>query len=401
MPFRQKPGSADGYAYPFECSRLDLHPCYERLRRDEPVAPIVMPNGESAWLVTRWADVRDVLADEEVFSRALAAGRSTQRREEVFITDMDSPDHTRIRRLARHAFTNRRVRELRPRIQQVTDELVTAMAAHGQPADLITHLALPLPVTIISELLGVPARDRDQFVGWSEAFLTVSAYTAEEAAIAQQNLGGYIANMIAMRREHPGNDLLSDLVHARNDDEVLSEAELVNLGIAILVAGFETTASIIGGCVYLLLTQPGGLAQLRADPELVPNAVEELLRMVPVLTDDGLPRVATRDVEVAGLLIREGDTVLVSRDSANRDEKVFPDPDNLDFGQDAGGHLAFGHGPHFCMGANLARIELQIAIGTVVERFPDLRLAVREADLMWKQGSAMRGLLALPVTWGD
>lgn len=383
----------------FGRSKLDLDPRYGWFRRNEPVAKVRLPDGAEAWLVTRWEDARRVLADP-VFSRALAVGRQTGvPRRETLITDMDPPEHTRVRRSAVRSFTHRRIQRLRPRAQQIVDGLLDAMAGHGGPADLVERLALPLPVTIICELLGVPAGDRQLFQSWSDAFLSVTAYTPEEVQAAHAGLDGYLKRLIAERRSEPAGDLLSELVHARDEAGTLSESELTNLGIGLLIAGYETTASQITNLAYVLLTQRVEWERLVDRPELLPGAIEELLRFVPLGSDTGMPRVAAKDVRLGGVLVREGETVLVARPSANRDESVFPEGETLRLDRVDNPHLAFGYGIHHCLGAHLARMELQVAIGSLLSRFPQLRLAVPEPQLRWKEGLLIRGLRELPVQW--
>jgi cytochrome P450 len=292
----------------------------------------------------------------------------------------------------------RRIEQLRERAQQIVDGLLDEMVSAGGPADLVTSLALPLPVTLIAELLGVSPDDQGDFRDWSDAVLSTNSYSPEHVADSYGQLAAYIAGEVASRRKEPGDDLLSALVLARDGEEMLSEEELVVFGIVLLVAGYETTANQITNSVCTLLTNPGQADRIRERPELLPEAVEELLRAVP-LGIVSMPVVAIADVELGGVLIRAGDPVMVARASANRDETVFPSADELDFEREANPHMAFGHGAHYCLGAQLARMELQVAIGSLLERFPDLRLAVPQDELAWKTGGLVRGLKSLPVTW--
>ncbi|MEU5879910.1 cytochrome P450 [Spirillospora sp. NPDC047279] len=388
----------------FSRERLELDPAYGRIRRGSPVAPVRLPDGTGAWLVTGWEEARQVLSDP-VFSRARAAGRSPGApRREIFIADMDPPEHTRMRRHAARAFTHRRVQELRPRVEEAAGRLLDAMEHDGAPADLVERLALPLPVTVICELFGVPPGDRTRFQRWSEAFLTISAYSPAEVRDAHEALDAYLGDLIERRRADPGDDLLSALAHADDEDGEdggLGPGELVGLGAGLLVAGYETTASQITNLTYTLLSLDGEWARLADRPELLSTAIEELLRFVPPGSDTGMPRVATVDVELGGVLVRSGDTVLVARPAANRDERVFPFPESLVLDRPDNPHLAFGHGIHHCLGAHLARLELQVSLGGLLGRFPRLRLAAPESALQWKAGSSVRGLYQLPVTWTD
>jgi nocardicin N-oxygenase len=236
------------------------------------------------------------------------------------------------------------------------------------------------------------------FREWSDAILSTNAYSPEHVTAAYGQIAGFIAREVARRRTEPGDDLLSALVQARDGEESLTEAELVVFGIVLLVAGYETTANQIANSVYALLTEPERAELLRVHPELLPGAVEELLRVVP-LGIVSMPVVAAADIELGGVLIRAGEPVMVARASANRDEAVFPRPEEIDFERANNPHMAFGHGAHYCLGAQLARMELQVAIASLLNRFPELRLAVPAEEVPWKTGALVRGVRALPVTW--
>lgn len=391
--------------YPFsEADRLNLDPFYARLRESEPLSRIQLPFGESAWLATRYEDAKVVLGDPR-FSRAASVGRDEprlrERRQAMGILAMDPPDHTRLRKLVAKAFTARRVERLRPRAQEIADELADGMLREGAPADLVEDFALPLPIAVICELLGVPFEDRADFRVWSDAFLSTTKLTPEQAEDYIGRMHGYMAGLIDRRRQEPGDDLMSALISARDDEDRLTEQELVQLAAGILVAGHETTATQIPNFVYVLLTHPERLAELRADPDLVPAAVEELLRYVPLGVASAFPRYALEDVELGGVTVRAGDPVLVSLSSANRDEAVYQDPDQLDLLRSEATHIGFGHGPHHCLGAQLARLELQVALRTLLTRLPGLRFADSEADLRWKTGMLVRGPLYMPISWDD
>ncbi|WBB77825.1 cytochrome P450 [Micromonospora sp. WMMD882] len=390
--------------YPFSIpDRLELDPRLAELRRDEPLVRVRLPYGEPAWLATRHADVRTVLGDPR-FSRAAAAGRDEPRnvpdQRETGILGMDPPEHTRLRRVVARAFTARRVEELRPGTRRIADELVDGMLAAGAPADLVAHLATPLPIRVICDLLGVPVADQDDFHAWSEAIVSTTSLRPDQVREYLDNLRAYMAGLVAQRRSAPTDDLIGAMVRVRDTDaERLSEDELVGLAAGLLAAGHETTVNQIPNLVYVLLTEPEQWARLRAEPELVPNAVEELLRFVPLGTTAGFPRYATEDVELGGVLVRAGEPVLVSIPSANRDERVFVEPDRVDLARQVNPHLAFGHGVHHCVGAQLARMELQVVLSALLDRTPELRLAVPESELTWKTGLLVRGLTSLPVSW--
>jgi cytochrome P450 len=391
-------------SYPFPRRRLDPDPQYAELRRTEPVSRVQLPYGPSAWLVTDYQLARLVLGDPR-FSRAATIGRDNPRESPVelgqvaeSIISMDPPGHTRIRQLVGRAFTPRRVERLRPRAQVIASGLADDMAAQCPPADLVESFSFVFPVIVICELLGIPEEDRHTFRRWADATVSTTTATPQQAQDSLVQLAGYLAGLFAQRRVRPGDDLLTSLVQARDNEDRLTETELLFLGMALLIAGYETTAHQISNMVYTLLTHVEQLAQLRARPDLMPAAVEEMLRFI-VFASAVNPRVALADVALGDVLVRAGEPVLCSRSSANHDEQVFPSPDELDFTRDSNPHMAFGFGPHFCLGAHLARMELQVALSTLLARFPGLHIAVPEDELAWHSGIMMRGLKALPVAW--
>jgi cytochrome P450 len=390
--------------YPFsEPDRLNLDPLYAQLRRQEPVARVRLPFGEDAWLATRYQDVKVVLGDPR-FSRAASVGRDEPRTSPQpiggGILSMDPPDHSRLRRLVAKAFTARRVEQLRPVTAAIAGELVDAMRTAGPPADLVEHFSTPLPVRVICRLLGVPPSDQHLFRTWSEAIISTTSLPPETVIEYLGSLHAYMAGLIAQRREVATDDLIGAMVQARDEDnDRLTEQEMVELAAGLLAAGHETTVTQLSNFVYVLLTHPEQLAVLRARPELVPGAVEELLRFVPLGAAAAFARYATEDLELGGVRIRAGEPVIAAMSAANRDATVFGEPDRLDITREAGPHLGFGHGVHHCLGAQLARMELQVALGTLLDRLPDLALAVDEKELEWKSGLLVRGLRGLPVTW--
>ncbi|WP_246076649.1 cytochrome P450 [Amycolatopsis cihanbeyliensis] len=388
--------------YPFnDFTGLDLAPPYQRALAEPGLTRVTLPYGEPAWLVTRHDEARLVLSDRR-FSRAAAAERDAPRalpRVPGGIVAMDPPELTRIRSLAGKAFTARRVEALRPHVRTLTAKLLDRMLAAGPPADLVTDLALPIPISVICELLGVPAEDHERFRAWNDGLLSTSSMTPEQT---QRNLGelsAYIGGLIERRRAEPADDLMTALIEAGDIGDRLSERELVLLCIAILVAGYEATASQIPNFTYTLLTHGDGVtafARLADDPGRVEGAVEELLRYVPLASSAMFAHYATEDVRVGGTVVRAGEPVLVSIGAANRDERVFVDPGTLDPDRDARGHLAFGHGLHHCIGSALGRLELQEALRALVTRLPGLRLA---AEPEWKTETFFRGPRTMPVTW--
>jgi cytochrome P450 len=381
---------------------LEPDPLLAEFRTTEPVVRVQLPFGEPLWLLTRYDDVRAMLADPR-FSRRATIGTDVGRMSEFFpiedsILGMDPPEHTRIRRLVSATFTARRMQALRGRAQEIVDALLDTMERSEQPVDFVQAVALPLPITMICELLGVPFDDRARFNGWADIFMTSSGHSVEDLLDAHGQLTAYLADLIAKRRVEPSDDILGALVEARDeDDTVITEGELVSLLMAILVAGYETTASQLSKFVLCLLERPEQLARLRADPGLMANAVEELMRLIPLSAGAQLAYLATEDVEIGGVLVHAGEGVMASTASANRDEEVFAHADELDVARPDIFQLGFGHGTHYCLGAHLARVELEVALTSLFTRFPDLELAVPANQVPWKEGSAVWGLEALPL----
>jgi len=391
-------------SFPFRLDRLELDPIYAKLRAHEPMSRVVLPYGGVAWLATRYADVRAALADPRL-SRAATLGADVPRltRDEVrrgpTIMTMDPPDHTRLRTLIAKAFTPRRVEQLRPRVELLVDELLDTMIAAGPPADLIEHLAVPLPVTIISELLGVPFENQRRFRGWVEAVMATTALSADHVAEQVGQLTAYLRGLVERRRAEPADDLVSGLVAARDNNNRLSEDELVNFARSLLIAGQETMVNELGDFAYVLLGQPELYRRLAEQPELVPGAVEELLRFIPLGVGDAYVRIATEDLELGGVEVRRGEAVMVSLASANRDDAVFDHPEAIDFDRTENPHVAFGHGLHFCLAASMARMQLRVALLALVTRIPTLALGMAPEELSWRDGARLRGLTALPVRW--
>jgi cytochrome P450 len=376
---------------------------YFWLQEHEPLARVKLPYGDEAWLLTRFDDVRTAISDPR-FSLAEATVRDTPRltpqRAGAILTDLDPPEHTRLRRLVAKAFTVRRVEQLRAQAERIAGELLDEMVSAGPPADLVQSFAVPLPGLMICELIGVPYADRDEFREWVGAFMAVTALTVEERMAHMGSLAAYLGKLAAQRRETPTDDLLGALVFASEEGDRLTEEEVVQLTLLILAAGYESTASQLVNFTYALLTHPDQLALLRARPELMSNAVEELLRWTPLATtSESLPRYALADVELSGGTVAAGEPVLIAWNIANRDPRVFDDPDRLDITREARPHVRFGHGPHHCLGAPLARLDIQVGLTALLDRFPNLRLAVAEDELEWKTGLAIRGPVALPITW--
>jgi len=388
-------------SFPFgEPHGLEFDARFDKVRADEPLCRVRTPYGVDAWLVTRHEDVRTVLVDPR-FSRAAGLGRDEPRITEDIqprgILDMDPPKVTRMRRLVAGAFTARRVERLRTRALEISHQLVDAIVAKGAPADLVADFGFPLAVTMICELLGVPVGDRPEFETWSQALVATTAFSPTERGAQIGALMAYMGGLVRQRREEPTDDLLGALVAARDGHGRLTEEELIFLAGGLLAAGHETTATQIPNFVYVLLSHPDQLALLRSRPELLPSAVEELMRWVPLTLSLPVPRWALEDIELSGGTVKAGEPVFAQMSAANRDPGVFQDPQRLDITRRPNPHVGFGHGIHHCLGAQLARLELQVAISVLFERLPDLELAVADTDLKWRTGHALRGLLALPV----
>ncbi|MEU5241802.1 cytochrome P450 [Streptomyces lydicus] len=375
---------------------------YAKLRAQGPVHRVRVPNGPDVWLVVGHEAVRGALTDPRLSKNWRASGQLGPAGEESALftnmLDADPPHHTRLRKLVAKEFTARRVEGLRPRVQQITDELLDAMlAAPDGRADLVEALAFPLPMTVICELIGVPAMDREAFRGWSNELV---APTGEEAAYAATvAMSDYLVGLIEARRKDPGEGLLSDLIRTSDEDgDQLSREELVGTAFLLLVAGHETTVSLLSNGVRALLQHPAQLAALRADFSLLDNAVEEMLRYDgPVETATW--RFSSEPVEIGGTLIPAGETILVALASASRDPERYSAADDFDITRDARGHAAFGHGIHFCLGAPLARLEARVALRSLLERCPDLALDVDPGALTWRTGMLIRGTEQLPVRW--
>nr|WP_229784306.1 cytochrome P450 [Pilimelia anulata] len=377
---------------------------YGRLRAEEPVARVNLPNGEWAWAVSRHEDVRTVLADPRFSSDRtnprfpmLVAGDRLDIDAPRPLISMDPPEHGPARRAVLGEFTVRRMQALEPRIQQIVDEAIDALLAGPRPADLVRMVSLPVPSLVICELLGVPYADHEFFQQRTGRLINRNS-TPDERRTAFEDLQRYLDDLVAAKEADPGDDLLGRQVRKRRADGTYDRPELVSLAFLLLVAGHETTANMISLGAVMLLRHPDQRDLLRADPARTEGAVEELLRYFTI-ADLATSRVAVADVEVGGVLIRAGEGVLALGQAADRDPDVFPDPDRFDVTRAARHHVAFGYGPHQCLGQNLARMELRITVDTLLRRVPGLRLAVPAEELPFKDDSFVYGLHELPVTW--
>ncbi|CAM3150475.1 cytochrome P450 [Stackebrandtia soli] len=362
-----------------------------------------------AWLVTRYADIRTALADADTFSNntteiaaAQIADLSTEEVERLRkgqLLGMDAPDHTRLRRLLTPEFTMRRIRQLEPRITEIVTDHLDELERLGPGADLVAHFALPIPSLVICELLGVPYEDRAEFQERSSRQLDTSLSEPERRAKGFE-MRAYMAELVARAQAEPGDDMLGMLV--RDHGDAVDTDELINVAGLLLTAGHETTANMLGLGTYALLSNPEELVALRRnleDASYVNQAIEELLRFLSVV-HAGVPRVATRDIELAGQLIRAGEQVLFGLSAANHDPDFIDEPGILRLDRKTAPHVAFGHGAHHCLGAPLARAELRIAFPALLRRFPDLRLADSVDDVRFRPHQVIYGVETLPVAWG-
>ncbi|WP_171074579.1 cytochrome P450 [Nonomuraea basaltis] len=385
------------------------------LRGEGAVRPLDLLNGARAWLVTGFEEARTVLSDarfsadkvrhrdatslqpHEVAEMEAAEppkAKVAEREDGIFVF-MDPPEHTRLRRLLTGQFTVRRMRELESRVTEIAVEHIEAMKAAGTQADLVPAFALPLPSLVICELLGVDYADRAEFQERTAVGLNANS-TPQEQAMARAGLYAFMRRLVAGKRSNPADDLLSGLIH--DADPPLTDAQLVDVALVLLNAGHETTANMLGLGTFALLEHPGQLAALRADPGLIDNTVEELLRFLSII-QLGVSRVTTEPVTLGGVDIPAGATVVIATPEVNRDPRHWPDPDALDLHRSRAPHLAFGHGVHQCLGQQLARIEMRIGLGELISRLPDLRLAVPAEQVPVRNEMLIFGVRSLPVTW--
>ncbi|TCO54973.1 cytochrome P450 [Actinocrispum wychmicini] len=373
-----------------------------RLRAERPLARMTYPDGHLGWLVTNYALNRAVLADLRFSSRqelmhsplpgaGAMVGTMPPAPPGMFI-GVDPPDHTRYRRLLTGKFTVRRMRLLTERVEQVAADHLDAMANHGPTVDLVSAYAQPIPAMMICELLGVPYEDREFFQKHATTMNSSHDTTPQDQYEALTALQGYLTDLVLAKRKDPTDDLLSDLT-----TEDLTDEELGNIGTLLLGAGFDTTANMIALGMFALFVHPDQLTRLRTDPGVIDQAVEELLRYLSIAHTGA--RTALADVELDGKLIREGECVTVSVQTANRDPERFPDPDVLDLTRQANGHVSLGHGIHQCLGQQLARVQMRVAFPALLDRFPTLELAVPQEEVPLRTYADIYGLHALPVTW--
>jgi cytochrome P450 len=377
---------------------------YEKLRGECPVSQISLWDGSKVWFITRQKDVRAVLADERMSADnhtpgfpQLFPGAEILFEDSPTFSRMDAPEHTRLRAMVNAEFTKKRTNERRPLIQRIVDEQIDKMLAKSPPADLVKEFAVQIPSRVISIVLGVPPEHREYFQGLAD---TICDQYAGEAALedANEKLTRLLVDVVESKARQPRDDLLSKLVVERESSGELTRNDIIAMARAILVAGFETTFNAIALGMAALFYHPAEMAALRDDPTLMPGAVEELLRY-STINHTGIPRAALGDTEIGGQQIRAGDAVLVYLPSANFDPEQFADPETLNVRRKDRGHVTFGYGPHRCLGQFIARVELEVAIGTLLRRIPTLRLAVDLNQIRFRLTTAAFGVYELPVSW--
>jgi cytochrome P450 len=384
---------------------LDPAPELDRLRAEEPVTRVRLWDGSTPWLLTRHDDQRAMLTDPRFSADGrrpgyphVAEGAAARTPDASFL-QMDGAEHARLRKMVTADFSIRRMAALRPRVQQIADDLIDTMLAAGPSADLVEAFGLPMPSAVICELLGVPYADHEFFQVNSRVLVSRGS-TREEVVEANRKLIAYLGDLVDSQAGKPGEGMLARLTAEQYDTSELTREDLAKLALLLLAGGHETSANMISLGTVALLRNPDQLAALRdtEDPRLIAGAVEELLRYLTI-THNCRRRVAIEDVEIGGQLIRAGEGVIAANDAANRDETVFPDPGRLDLHRDARRHLAFGFGVHQCLGQPLVRVELQVVFGTLFHRIPTLALAVEPDQIAYKRDGLIYGVTELPVTW--
>lgn len=381
-------------------------PAYSEMRAENPVTKVKMAlSGREVWVVARQEDVRTVLTSPAMSSSVKLPNYPLQfpvpdevlQTMELPLVAMDAPEHTVRRRALIPELTVKRMQALRPRIQQVVDEHIDAILAGGGPVDLVEALAIPVPSLIFCELMGVPAEDTETFRAFAETTVK-SDVSPEEVGAATAQMDVYLGKLVAEKDAQDTDDLLGRIIARNKETGALEHGDIVALARMLLFGGFDTITNMIALGTAMLLRHPGQLAEIKQDPSLTANAIEELLRYLSI-ADSATARVATEDIEIAGVTIRAGEGIIALNGSANRDETAFEDPDTFDIHREIELHSAFGHGIHQCPGASLVRVELEIVFNTLFSRIPDLRLAVAEEDLAFKSHTLIHGMHSLPVTW--
>ncbi|MFE9257829.1 cytochrome P450 [Streptomyces sp. NPDC006879] len=383
----------------------DFDPFLDARLKETRIARIRMPFGtDSGWLVTRYEDVKTATSDPRFSRQALvdrpevtSSSPHPIAAKHAALNYTDPPRLTQMRSVIARAFTGKSMQRLRPMAQRTANALLDEMELKGPPADLMEHLHGPFPLTVVADLLGLPEEERGALTDWANVIMA-PGQLPERSKAGLATVRELIASLLVRRRTDPTDDLAGVLAAAVVAGEI-SEPESVSLATAVLVSGAHAVRNNSANMVYALLTHPEQLSRLRAEPELLPQAVDELLRYIPHRSGVGIPRIALEDVAIGGVVIREGEAVFASYIAANRDPEMFPHPDTIDFDRGPIAHVSFGNGPHHCVGSMLARMESEIIVATLLDRFPKLRLAVPAEELTWQKGALIRGPETLPVVW--
>ncbi|OCA80842.1 cytochrome P450 family protein [Pseudobacillus wudalianchiensis] len=375
------------------------YPAYKKLRETDPVYRIMLPDGQNGWMITTYEAAVEALKDKRFIKDFSKLFGGSMDHGSVFTQNMlfsDPPDHKRLRGLVQKAFTPNMIAGMRGRIQEITNELLD-QAASKEKMNLIDDFAFPLPIIVICEMLGVPSSDRDKFRLWSNSL--IEGANGENAQNIYQHMNEfieYLGQWFEKTRQHPGDDLISQLIHAEDEGDQLTERELYGVVSLLIIAGHETTVNLIGNGILALLEHPDQFKLLQHNPDLIHTAIEELLRFNgPV--EFSTSRWAGEDLEFKGKFMRKGEVVMIALNSANHDPSQFKDPDILDITREKSPHLAFGKGIHLCLGAPLARLEGEIAINSLLQCFPKLKLSVHPDELEWRPGMIVRGVKEIPV----
>lgn len=384
---------------------MDAPEQYAKVRQSEPITQVTLATGRRAWVVTRYDHMRQILTDPRASSDRASDGFPyyipvpEQFKTDCSFIGWDPPKHTTHRRMAALSgeFTKKRVAAMRPRIQQIVDDCIDAMTAQGPPADLVHGLALKVPLTVVCDILGIPNEDQSFLHSCTEVLFGGDSSAAERSA-AMSEVTAYLDALVRRKEQDPGDDLMSRMIAKYRDEGTYDRREMCNVTRLLMNGGHETSAAMIALGVMTLLEHPRQLDLIKEDPSRLPTAVEELLRYLSP-GDLATSRVALSDIQIGDVVIREGDGIILLGMAANRDPEAFADPDSFDIGRGARQHLAFGHGIHHCIGAEIARVELAIVLGTLFRRMPSLRLAKPWNELRYKNGNVMYGVYEMPVSW--
>lgn len=380
----------------------DPHPAYDKFRETEPIKRTVLPDGQVCWVVTKYEDNLEILLDFKSFSKDITkVAESENQNESAFLQNMlfkDPPDHKRLRGLVQKAFTPSLIEEMRESIQLITDEAINEIG-DKKSFELIEEFAFPVPIFVLCELLGVPKKDRVKFQVWSNTLVEGSfGDSAEEVQKSNQEFVQYLTDFFVEKRNNLGDDLVSLLIKAEEDEDEdkLTPIELFGVVGLFIIAGHETTVNLIGNGIVSLMNNPEQFEQLKNNPELIHQTIDEMLRFSGPL-EYGTQRYVVEDLEFKGVKMNKGDIVLVGLNASNHDPSVFEDPDEFDINREVNPHVAFGKGIHFCIGAPLARLEGEIAINSLIKRFPNMKLNVDKDELVWRPGMLIRGLEEVPL----